>query len=412
MRVLFDRLLGDLARFVDQREDLILLVRCGSNDTASLLAALRNVEQSRGTDIFLLFEQNFSGAERFITESVERLDEQLRVANEALAAEKRPGLAPLPQALRDRARAPIDRLRDAAAFARSLLPRDGGHRLVWGMCPAEIQDRAGYRSLIGGLVPNAGVSPWMTGVRLIFRDEVSEPADALSKAPRVRRLDLDLGPAAIEKSLKEEAEDPNRPEAERMQALLSVALLDYAHERYRDATSKYMRLLGYYQRVKDVGMQAFVVNAVGDVYRRTGNAPKAQEWYERALTPAADANQPVILATIIKNLADLAFEQKAWTSAEQYYAQLDRLSGALLDPEGKVRAMERRGQSLEKLGSLGKAAETWEDAAKLSRSIGLPALLKEVLEHMERAYRGLRTDAKLRAVQAELRTLAQPAKAS
>jgi tetratricopeptide (TPR) repeat protein len=405
MRVLVEGLLEGLTRFVEQRNDLILLVRCSSNDSASLLAALRNVEQSSPADVFLLFGHDFETAESFVGHAVHALAEQVHHTNEALVTDGEPSLPDLPSSLRERSRAPTERLRDAAAFARSLLPRDGGHRLVWAMCPAEIRDRPSYRALIAGLAPKQGLEPWMIGLRLVFRDETTESADNLSRAPRVHRMDLDLGPAAMEKSLREEAEDERRSEAERFQALLSVALLDSAHGRFADANSKFLHLLGHYQQAKDFAMQAFVINAIGAIYHRTGDLPKAEEWFERAVPPAAEAKQPVILASIVRNLGDVAFERRNYAVAEQYYGQLDALSAHLLDPEGKIRALENRGLALEKLGSMGKAVESWEGAAQLSRSIGLPSFLKTNLHHLERGYRNVRADTKLRAVQNELRDL-------
>ncbi len=405
MRVLVERLLREITEFVEQREDFVLLPAGSSDDTAILLAALRNVEQDLGSDVFLIFADDFVQSGPFVSVLVERLAEQVKVANQALAEERRTLFPDVPRELRDSSRAAPDRFRDAVVFSRALVPREGGHRVVWAICPAQIKNRVAYRELIAALAPTQGLQPWMAGVRLIFRDESADAADALSRTPRVRRLPLDFGPASLEGSLREEVEDSSRTEQERIQALLSVALLDSAHGRFAEANSKFMHLLGYYQQAKDLAMQAFVINAVGAVLHRTGDLPKAEEWFERAVPPAAEAKQPIILATIVRNLGDVAFERRNFSAAEQYYGQLDALSAHLLDPEGKVWALERRGLSFEKVGAMGKAVESWEGAAQLSRSIGLRTFLKTNLEHLERGYRHVRADAKLHSVQNELRDL-------
>jgi tetratricopeptide (TPR) repeat protein len=407
MRSLVERLQRDLREFVEQRDDFVLLIESSESDWGSVLAILRDAEQALGSDVFLLFADEFVQPGSFVDTAVERLSEEFRRANEALRGEKREPLPELPKGLRDRTRAPADRLREAIAFPRSLLPRDGDHRLVWAMCPERIKDLAAYRGLVGALAPAKGIQPWMTGIRLIFRDERVEASDPWSRVPGVRRSRFDMGPAAIEKSLREDVENESQPEEQRIQSLLSLALLDSAHGRFREANETLSYLLGYFQKTKDVAMQAFVVNAVGDIHHRTGDLPRAQEWYERAAVPAAEAGQPIILATVVKNLGDVAFEQRLYGDAEQYYDNLDKLSAHLLDPEGKVRALERRGLCQENLGSIGRAVESWEGAATLCRNVGLPPFLKSVLEHLERGYRQLRADAKLRAVQTELKELAR-----
>jgi tetratricopeptide (TPR) repeat protein len=407
MRSLVERLQRDVKEFVEQRDDFVLLIECSEADWGSALAILRDAEQALGSDVFLMFADEFVQPGPFVDQAIERLEEEFRKANEALSGEKREPFPELPKALRDRSRPPADRLRDAICFPRSLVPRDGGHRLVWAMCPERIKDLPAYRGLVGALAPTKGLQSWMTGIRLIFRDEPVEASDPWSRLPGVRRARFDMGPAAIEKSLQEDVENESQPEEQRIQSLLSLALLDSAHGRFREAKEKLAYLLGYFQKTKDAAMEAFVLNAVGDIHRRTGDLASALEWYERATVPAAEAKQPIILATIVKNLGDLAFEQRQYGQAEQYYDNLDKLSAHLLDPEGKVRALERRGLCQEKLGSIGRAVESWEGAATLCRSIGLPPFLKSILEHLERGCRQLRAEAKLRAVQAELKELAR-----
>jgi tetratricopeptide (TPR) repeat protein len=367
-------------------------------------------QKATATDVFLLFTDKFVAPSPFVSVAVERLKEEHRMACEGLAEAGRASFPPVPETLCNELQPPAERLRDAISFARSLVPREGGHRLVWAMFPEEIVDRRAYLHLVASCVPWEGVQPWMRGVRLIFRDgpDTAQYAPELVEAPRLRRAMIDLSTAAITASFEEDVEDEELSEAERMQALLSLACMDYAYNRTADAIAKYEVLLGYYQYTENHMMQAFVMNGLGDVYcQRLGDLEQAQYWYECAVPPAVTTQEPGTLAAIVKNLGDLAYKRKQYAAAEQYFDHLDKLRGHLLDPEGKVQALEWRGLSQEQQQAYGRAVESWDAAALLCRNIRLPGLLRMNLEHLQRVYRRLRMRDKLAAVQAELQELAR-----
>lgn len=406
MRRLLEKVRKDVSRFIAQRDDLLMVASCFDSDAGIVLQILRDLEQASATDVFLLFGDNFVQTNPFVSVTVERLREQHRIACEGLAEKGREPLPPLPSSLSDESQPPHLRLQQAICFARSLLPREGGHRLVWAMFPQQIADRREYLRLVASYVPWEGVKPWMAGIRLVFRDEAdtAEYAPGLPGAPRVRLMNVDLGPAAMEASTREDVEDDELPEEERMQALLSLALLDYAHNRPNEAIAKYNHLLGYYQRIENQAMQAFVINAFGDVFHRQGDLDKAQHWYECAVPPAAAAKDPLILATLTRNLGDVSYKLGQYASAEQYYDGVDKLSAVTLDPGSKIRALEWRGLSQEEQGKHNEAIESWEGAALLSRKMDLPMLLRENLEHLKLAYRRLGQSDKAASVEAELKS--------
>jgi tetratricopeptide (TPR) repeat protein len=410
MRKLFERLRQAIEDFIEQRDDLLMLASCHSDDLPVILKTLRDIEQATATDVFLLFIDKFVEPGPFVSVAVERLKEEHRMACEGLAEAGQAPLPPVPEALDDEALPPPARLRDAISFARSLVPREGGHRLVWAMFPEEIADRRAYLRLVASFVPWEGVQPWMRGVRLIFRDgpDTEQYAPELVEAPRLRRTIIDLSTTAITASFEGDVENEELSEAERMQALLSLACMDYAYNRTADAIAKYEVLLGYYQHTDNHLMQAFVMNGLGDVYgQRLSDLEKAQYWYECAVPPAVTTQDPGMLATIVKNLGDLAYKCKQYAEAEQYFDHLDKLRGHLLDPEGKVQALEWRGLSQEQQQAYGRAVESWDAAALLCRNIGLPGLLRMNLEHLQRVYRRLRMRDKLATVQAEVQELAR-----
>lgn len=404
MRKLFGQLRRDLEGFVEQRDDLVLLLACSEADSVLVLQTLRDLEQSTGTDVYLLFGGAFVDPESYVASAIDHLSEEHRLACQGLSGEGRPPFPPLPTELTDAAKPPAERLVRAIDFARSLLPPDGGHRLVWAMLPAEVADGPSYLQLVSQLAPWTGIRPWMRGVRLVFRyqPEIDRESRPLKSAPRVRVRAIDLGPTAIAGSLQAEAEDSALTDEERMQSLLTLAYLDAAHHRAEAATTKFNLLLGYYQHTGNVLLQAMTIKGLGDVQRRDGNLDQARHWYECALLPAIEAKSALVLADLVEGLGDIAYRQARFADAEQFFDGLDKLRSHLLDPEGKVRALEWRGLSQEKQLAADRAIESWETAAQLCRGIGLPRFLKANLGHLARVYQQLGQHEKMAAVESEI----------
>jgi tetratricopeptide (TPR) repeat protein len=403
MRRIFEQARRELEAFIEQRDDLLLLAACAPNDLGFVLQTLRDIEQASGTDVFLLFSDNFIRPGPFLDVAAERLREEHRTACQALAEQGREPLPPLPPALFDPSRPPAARLIEAIAFARSLVPPSGGHRLVWAMFPLEVADWEAYLQLVAALVPAGGVRSWMRGVRLVFRypTEMGRLAPGLTQGPRVRVAAMNLGPADMEAGLREDLGNKQMPVEERMQALLSLAVLDYAHNRAADAHAKLNHLLGHYQQTGNKMMQAFVLNGLGDLARRQGDREKALHWYECAVPPAAEAKVAIVLSSIVRNLAEVNYERGRYADAEQYFDQLDKLAAVTLDANCKARALEWRGLCQEKQNALDRATQSWETAAVFCRNTWRPGL-RANLEHLARVYQQQRRRDKLTAVQTEL----------
>jgi tetratricopeptide (TPR) repeat protein len=407
MRRLFEQTRQQLEAFIEQRDDLLLLVGCGPDDAGFVLQALRDAEQANLSDVFLLFSDSFVETKAFVSVAVERLKDEHRTACLALAEQGREPLPPPPARLSDPHRPPDTRLAEAIAYARSLLPAGGGHRLVWGMFPQEVADWPAYLRLVSTLVPWEGMAPWMRGTRLLFRStpEAERHAPRLLKGPRARTMAVQLGPKEMEQGLHDDVQDANAPLEQRMQALVSLAVMDYGYNRLEDAEAKYHHLLGHYQATKDPLMQGFVLNGLGDVAKRRGDRDKAQEYYECAVVPTVEAKDAIVLSTVVRNLGDLAYERQRFAEAEAHYTQLDRLTSASLDAETKARALEWRGLSQEQQQALDRAEESWRLAAAFCREVGLRAPLRVNLEHLARVSKQQGKKDKLAEVQAELQAL-------
>ena len=391
MRQLFDKLQVELTEFLNQREDLILVMPSRDDEAAIPLALLRDVEQAQSRDIFLIFSDDFFQPGPFISVMMERLREQHTIVCEALVEKGCSPLPPIPEMVFDARVAPEIRLKGAIEFTRPFVAENGGDLLVWVIYPQKIAEPGSYSSLLQRLAPWQGLESWMPGVRIVCRElPASSGMDSeWPNAPCVRIRNVSLGPEAIHDQLAADAADPGQPVETRMQGLLSTALLDQAHNRSEKALAKLNVLLAHYQQSGNVKMQAFVLNAYGDVYNRNNDLDGALHFYECAVTPAAAEKDPLILSMITYNLAEVAYKQGRYSDAEQYYSGLDQLSQVTLDIGSKIRALEGKGLSQERQGKYREAVSSLETSAGVSRQMNLDEPLRGTLEHLQRVYRQL-----------------------
>ncbi|CAG1007007.1 hypothetical protein ANRL2_04668 [Anaerolineae bacterium] len=402
---LIDAIKRSFETFVEQRDDLIMIVTCSDNDAAMVLKFVQDVEQANGTDLFLLFADDFTDADTYVADAVARLREEHSIASEWLTQHERSPLAPIPENLDDKSISPVRRLGLAMTYARSLIPADGGHRVVWVMFPQAILDRSAYLEFVSAFIPRRGLHPGLRQLRLAFRDQPDTQrfAPTLSSAPRVRIVPLDLGPDAIQQALQEEVEDEELPAELRMQALLQNALIDGAHGRSSDALKQFWVLLGHYQHTGNTILQAVVLNAVGDVYRLGGNLDRAQHFYECAVPPAIESQSVVVFHSAVRNLADLAYAGQRYTEASELYGHASELAGKMLYAEGRITAFQQRGLCQAAQEDYHSAVGSWEAAAALARATEMPQQLQASLKHLITAYEKLKQPDRVAALRAELR---------
>lgn len=399
MRRLIEPVRDALGQFVEQRDDLVLCVRVSDDDAPIVLKLLRDLEQSQGSDIYLLFGDDFTDAAAFVTALASQLREQHALVSRALEEAGRTPLAS-PPALDD-GTPPEECLRACVAYARSLLPDSGAHRLVWAMIPQRVSDRRAWLGLVCSLAPHRGIEPWMRRVRVIFRD-TGDAHGASAMTPRARVIHADFGPAALERAVHADVEDPSLPLESRVQALVTEASLDHAHGRVTHALAKFRHALGHYQHTRNLTMQAAVMHCLGEVCRLAAMPEEALEWYECAAETAAASATPVVLAVVVRSLAHVALERERYDEAERYFDGLDALAGRLLDPENKAYALEWKGVAQHTQGRALDAIATWESAASLCRNVGMPSPLRPLLERLKVAYRGAGMPDRERAAEREL----------
>jgi tetratricopeptide (TPR) repeat protein len=405
MRDLIDRLASEVRDFIEQRDALILLAACTGKDTAIALKTLRDVDRASPADLLLLFADDFTDSASFVNTAVRRFREEHRLACASRVQAGEDPFPPFPTLLLETGRAPAQLLHDAMGFARSLLPQSGGHRLVWAMFPSEVAKWPAYLQLISSCVPRSEILPWMRGLRLIFRVDAGFAFNTSTLvAPEPTRLtQIDFGPAALEESYRTAAGNKKSNVAERTSALLSLAMLDSAHGRFREAERRFPELLAHYRDTDQPAMQAIVMNGLGEAAQRQGDLAKARYWLECAVSPAAKAKEPVVLATVVQSLAAIAYEQRRYGEAEGYYDSLTKLKHCILDEDGKALALEWRGMCQEKQNAYERAVLSWQEAELLIRVFKLHYRLRPVMEHLRRAYQRLQLSKKLAIVEEELR---------
>ncbi len=386
---LIGKIRSELEEFIEQRERMLLVVRCRDDDCPIVLKLLDDLDQASEQDLYLLFAVPFALPDAYVDQLVEDFAKRHELANAALTEKNKPTLAPLPTTVSDPRRPAQERLRALLVFSRSLLP-EGARRLVFALAPTHIVDRQAYLTLMTAITPQSKLEPWMPRVRVVIRDEPElsgVPHPLVSASPeRSRLLDVDLTMEAIAEDMRGTTEDESQPMDARAQALLSLALVDVASARSELATERLMYLLSYYQSTQNLVMQGMVLNGMGDLFTRLNEPARAKGWYESALLPASESKNPILLSTLARNLGTTQFALGDYGEARAYFVQLDRISTHLLDAETKSAALYSRGLCDRQMGKPGEAIESFEAGAKLCRGTDQDKDLRRHLEQLHDLY--------------------------
>ena len=288
----------------------------------------------------------------------------------------------MPDLCTDSTQDPAVRLRSTLAYARELLPRNTGQRLVCAFLPLTIRDPAGYGWLMRQVITPDGMPPWYRGMRFILREDTVAPMMGADLPPFVQIHPMDFSAEAMEASLQQEGEDPEVRRERRAQALLQLASLDYAHSRYDAALRKYYELLGYYQQTGNTAVQAVVVMGIGDVYQRMGNLASARDWYTRAIRAACESKSPVVLFTLARNLGHVSFDLQQYEDAERYFDSVRQLALEVYDPDAKILALEWGALSQMQLSAHDRARRSLSEALAVAGEFEKPEHQARIAERL------------------------------
>lgn len=403
MRQLFEHLREELIGFIAQRDHVLLEVACRDEDAPLVFKLLGDLDSAQASDLFMLCLDDFTTPAEYVGRVLAAVRVQLATVAEDLAAQGRPPLAALPPTLEDSQTAPAQRLIGLIEHVRGWLPAEGGHRVIWGLFPCQVADRPTYLGFLAELMREGGTPSWMRATRLVVR----APRDAATPLPdpRSRRIIADFSPAALQAALTEEAADERLSEAQRCQALLTLAQLDSAHGRAAAARLHFTQVIRRAERLPNQTLHALALNGLGELAHREGNLPAARAYYECAVEPACGAGAPVLLALLSRNLGDLAFLQSRYAEAEKHYDAWQRLAAHTLDAEGRVQALQKRALAQLRLTRASDGRESLESAATLGRSLQLWGLHRYTLEELSRLYGQLGEVSLRRTMEQELKAL-------
>jgi tetratricopeptide (TPR) repeat protein len=265
-------------------------------------------------------------------------------------------------------------VRALCTFARGLIRDLDNIRLVVALVPHAISDSAAHADFVHTLLEHEVPAPWCHHMRFIVREDAANPALSSAEPRRARSgwYAPDLSHANVEKALEDEANAQALPVAARMQALMLLAGMDTAHQRVDAALEKYALLADFHLGMRDLPMLALALCGMGEACSRAERHVEAQEHFERALTPALQAQDLASLTNITFNLARLHQGRSAWNEACQYYAALSTLARAALNASLQLICHEQHGVCLRKLGSHEPALEQWQAGVTLARGADMP----------------------------------------
>ncbi|CAM2070398.1 TPR-MalT domain-containing protein [Sulfidibacter corallicola] len=412
MLKLFDAMRTEFQHFVEEDRHRTMVISCSDTDIAYPLKVLRDVEASNPYDVYMIFCDNFTDPHAFADVVMERIREEHAIAVEWQIKDGRVPLGDLPESLFDPERPPIERMAEAVDTVRAWFPPEGDNRLVWVLAPMEIKNADTWSQWGQQLTAHFQDASWL---RLMFRSSaklaklVEKGADnkipAWVKQPNVRVYGCDFGPETIDQSLADQAEDPEEPEENRMNATLMMAIKDTGYNRKDAAESKFMELLAYGQRTENHAMQAMSMMGMGDLNRRNNDLDQACYWYECAVPPSIESKQTFTMFLVVKNLAETYFAQKRYPEAEEAYLQAARLAQAHQESESFARMIDGNARSRAKQKNMTGAVDRWDSAALICREFEHTDFLKEVLKELKKGYEQLGNREAANQVAAEMATL-------
>jgi hypothetical protein len=402
MRKLFEQLTRKLRSFREQRDNLLLLIPCADSDVAFLLLALRDLDRQSPADLYLLFAGEFLAPDTYMMFLASRLQEEMTLTNEA-AGPKDEKLPPLSPEILDQRSPASERLKAGMRYARSLIDPRKGQRFIWGMCPMRINDPTQYLELLSELPPKPDILPWMRGARIVARAPASFNLEGspLAEAKRVTVDPFVIPPDAHEEELLANATDPKIPLGERMQAEVQLAYLDLAHSRFDKAGERFNKALAFFQWAEIPAMEGLIISGLGDIASRQGDWKEAQHLYACAVVPAADSGSPILLSTVVQNLAVVAYQEERWADAEERYDELVTIRRGMFDEVGLAEALEWRGKSQEKQQAFDRAVLSWAEAALICKDFEMEDRLAPLLENWRLCYERLGMSDELQTFDAE-----------
>jgi tetratricopeptide (TPR) repeat protein len=397
MQHLFTELRRDLARFVEQREALTLVLWAKSpGDTLFAFKILDAMEETSQRDVFLVFAEEYFETARYLDAVMTACDMDIDSGNAALKGGRgdagAQAWASLPAACFDANARPLVRLRALVNHIRKYYP-DPTHRIVLAFLPSRIHDATAYAQLADQLIPRAGYEPWMAGVRFIVSDSQRTPLlvpslvrESLASA---LVLALDFSTPSLAKGLIERTADPETPVEDRMAAFVQVAALDHAYKQYDEAIRKYGVAYRHYLATKNSAMQGVCLLFAGYSLEQAHRLAEAGEKYRQALELGISNDIRQLMLNAFMALGALHQQGQDWSGAAQYWEGAAFVAKSVQNPFALADSTLHAGVCQIALGDTQKALALWEAGKQVAQTAGYwdgaATLLTHLIEIERRA---------------------------
>jgi tetratricopeptide (TPR) repeat protein len=405
---LLDQIRNRLQSFVNQRDDVAMLLESPAGDATPLLKILESVEESSDSHLFWVFTDNFTDATTYACDIVKAFASKHELVRMAMHQQNMLTWPPIPPSILSESAAPVERLRELAVFSRDLLPlRDTGNN-IWIYFPLEIADQNAFWALMADLIRHEFPFPWCHHLRFMIRVAPNGSPQPLTSYPRVQHYQPDLSADTINRAFEDEVADESLPLEQRMAPLPILAGNDFGQSRYPEAMEKYQLLLRYHASIGNYAMAAFALNGMGEVYERLGDLERANQSYESALIPASYGEYPSIsiFLNVVLNLANLCVLQSRWEDGEAYYDLAQQLAVAARNAPAKISSLEKLGYCQHQQGKEAEAAETWHNGTVIAAQLEDVDSCRSLLGRLEQHYTRTGDAGQARLLQEQLQALA------
>lgn len=404
--------------FIWQVEDHLLLVSGVDGDTPYALKVLEQVEGHDEASLYVMLADEYLDADTYARTVAGRCVLLYEVVNEEREKRNEPPLEPFPQELTDPGLTPLDRIVIAIEHLGARLPNPDDHRVVFALLPTQIHDWGDYSKFVSSFTHMPQPAPplkgdWPVYTRLFMRDQRDHVlGGALNErhAKGVLNIDVDMSTDAMAGDLAEDAVDPAKPVAERMQAVLQLANIDLSYKRFEEAIKKFALLFDYYVKADAPLMQAMCMQGVGDCLRMVNQPPQALERYQQGLAIALAAKSPVpiepapaepgsepgtplhpnappVMLNLLLSAAPICMTLEKFEDAQSYYADASKLAAKCMNPFAACDALQGEGDAHRALGEPEEALKDWRDCETISEKYEYYQRLVSVLERIHALYK-------------------------
>ncbi|MCC6876777.1 MAG: hypothetical protein IT378_20910 [Sandaracinaceae bacterium] len=366
MRGLVEESRGALTWFAqEQREHFAMLLAYEDADAGMVQAMLNGTEQSDPATVQLVFAHEARTERAYVDVMLELMGTRREALNAERAHRGRELIPAPPAECHDASRSGAERIRRMLAWWRASL-LDPAQPMLLALVPTALPKPEVYRQIVWGLLPFGALEPWTRNLRLIVRDRRVEPfLDPLLRSTPAEATvgyTVDFSPRACEEGLAADAMNDQLSARERGMAMLQLAALDYAHQRYGPALEKYGTLANLFGELGDQNLVALCLCGAGDVHQRAGQLARARFRYLQAIELAASVQaKPVVLSGLM-GLGHATFAMRRYDEAETAWDGAARTAGALGNPYGVADAVEQVGICRAEQRRLHEAILVWERA--------------------------------------------------